>query len=96
MHRKNLVRTSIIGFLAISTLGQASAAALEALQGAWTMGGTDCAAIFKSAGGISGAVSLTGTLNSIGTITGVTAQNLTIVDNHDLTLAGLVSVGESE
>ena len=51
MHRKNLARTSIIGFLAIATLSQASAAALEALQGAWTMNGTDCAAIFKSAGG---------------------------------------------
>ncbi len=51
------------------------------------------AGVFKSSGGIAGAVNLPGTLNSIGTITGVTAQSLTVVDNHDLTLAGLVSVG---
>jgi len=51
MRRKNLVGTSIVGFLALGLMGQASAASLEALQGAWTMNGTDCAAIFKGAGG---------------------------------------------
>jgi hypothetical protein len=51
MRRKNLVRTFIVGLMAVGTLGQASAASLDALQGAWTMNGTDCAAIFKGGGG---------------------------------------------
>jgi hypothetical protein len=51
MKRQGLVRACMAGLLAIGVVGQASAASLEALQGAWTMNGTDCAAIFKSTGG---------------------------------------------
>jgi hypothetical protein len=51
MKRPNLARTLVASLLAIGMTGQASAAALDALQGAWTMNGTDCADTFKSVGG---------------------------------------------
>jgi hypothetical protein len=49
------MRTRRIGGLAVimATAGGnlASAASMEALQGAWAMAGTDCAAVFEKAGG---------------------------------------------
>jgi filamentous hemagglutinin family protein len=53
------------------------------------------AGVLTSTSGISGAVNLQGTVNTIGTISGLTAAGLTVVDNQALTLAGTVGVGSS-
>lgn len=49
-----------------------------------------------SAGGVQGPLLLTGTANAIGTIAGVTAAALTVVDTQPLTLAGIVSAGTAD
>ncbi len=57
--------------------------------------GTLNAGTLTSTGGVASTVSLAGTANTIGTITGftITSGDLTVVDNQALALAGLVSVG---
>ena len=48
-----------------------------------------------SSSGIQGDAILQGTANQIGTISGLTASGLTVVDNHALTLAGAINVGST-
>ncbi len=55
--------------------------------------GTLIAGVLTSANGIAGNAILQGTANQIGTISGLTAAGLTVVDSPSLTLTGNVSVG---
>jgi hypothetical protein len=71
---KHFAQLSAATILALAVAGQASAAALDALQGAWTMDGTDCATTFKQESGKIDYIDRTATVTTGIIITGDTIK----------------------
>ena len=80
---------------ALALAGSVSAGTIDLTTPGLTQVGSGAitTGILTSTGGITGDASLLGTANQIGTISGLTANNLTVVNSHALILAGAVSVG---
>ena len=91
-HALTLVGAVNVGSTGTVDLSTTPGGGFDVIQGA---GGTLTAGTLTSAIGISGDLALRGIENAIGTVSGVSAGGLSLVNNHMLTLAGLVSAGAS-